>query len=201
MAPAAKTIEFLFDYGSPYSYIADSIIDAVADRTGATVVRQPILLGGVHKATENQSPALESCVPKRNYGGITMKRWVAKHGVAFQPNPFFPINTLAAMRMAVAAKHMGVFETFHPAVFKSFWVDGKNMGDAEVFGAVLTDAGLDAAALFAKSQEQEIKDELKSETERAVDRGVFGAPTFFVGDEMYFGQDHLPFLEADLKAA
>ena len=196
-----KTIEFFFDYGSPYSYLADMQIDAVADRASATVVRRPMLLGGVHKATENQSPFLETCVPKRNYGGVTMQRWVAKHGFPFQSNPNFPINTLAAMRMAVAAQHLGVFEPFHKAVFKGFWADGKNMGDPEIFGTVLTDARLDANAILAKSQEQEIKDELKKVTEEAVARGVFGAPTFFFGDEMYFGQDHLIFLEADLAAA
>ncbi len=201
MAENGKKVEFFFDYGSPYSYIAETQMDAFEARTGTTIVRRPMLLGGVHKATENQSPFLETCVPKRNYGGVTMQRWIAKRNIPFQANPNFPINTLAAMRMSVAAQHLGVFETFHQAVFKGFWVDAKNMGDPEIFGAVLAGAGLDAEAVFAKSQEQDIKDELKKVTEEAVSRGVFGAPTFFFGDQMYFGQDHLPFLEDDLAAA
>ncbi len=201
MGETAKTIEFFFDYGSPYSYIAETQIGALAERCGAVVTRRPFLLGGVHKATENQSPVLETCVPKRNYGGVTMQRWIAHHGIPFQFNPNFPINTLAAMRMAVAAQHLGVFDAFHSAMFKGFWIDSKNMGDPEVVGAVLAEAGVDGAAVFAKSQEQAIKDELKQVTEEAVSRGAFGAPTFFFGDQIYFGQDHLLFLEAGLKAA
>lgn len=201
MALPAKTIEFFFDYGSPYSYIAETQIDALARRTDAVVQRRPFLLGGAHKDTGNQSPVFETCVPKREYGGVTMQRWIARHGIPFQLNPFFPINTLAAMRMAVAAQELGVFDTFHTNVFRAFWVDGKNMGDPEIFGAVLSDAGLDTQALFTKSQEQGVKDTLKKATEEAVSRGVFGAPTFFFGDQMYFGQDHMLFLEADLLAA
>ena len=198
---ADKQIEFLFDYGSPFSYVAEMIIDDVANRNGATITRTPILLGGVHKATENKSPFLETCEPKRNYGGLTMQRWVAHHGITLNPNPAFPINTLAAMRMAVAAQHLGVFEKFHLPVFKAFWVDQKDMGDMQVFASVLQEAGLDAEQIFTTSQEQHIKDELKKNTENAVSRGVFGAPSFFFDGQLYFGQDHLIFLEAALQAA
>ena len=196
----AKTVEFFFDYGSPYSYIADTQIEGIKKRTGATIEYRPFLLGGAFKATENQSPAFETCKPKAAYGGLVMQRWVAKHGIKFQRNPFFPINTLPLMRACTAAKMDGVFEAFHAAVFPAFWAEGKNMGDPEVIGEVLTKGGVDAEKLMARTQDQEVKDALIAATEEAVKRGTFGAPTFFVGDEMFFGQDHIPFLEDYLNS-
>ncbi|MCP4003460.1 MAG: 2-hydroxychromene-2-carboxylate isomerase [bacterium] len=188
-------IEFFFDYGSPYSYLADTQLADLCERTGAAIKYRPMLLGGVFKATGNQSPAMETVQNKLRYFGAETRRWVEHYGVPFNSNPNFPINTLLAMRTCVAAQHEGVFQEFHGAVYPAFWVDGQNMGDPEVIAGVLDRAGLDAKRLLERSSEAEIKNELRSNTEEAVERGAFGAPTFFVGDEMFFGADRLMFVE------
>ncbi len=191
----ARRLEFFFDYGSPYSYLADAQLGALAARSGATIAYQPMLLGGVYKATGNQSPMQHPVEAKRLYGAVEMRRWVAHYGVPFQSNPFFPIDTLPIMRACVAALREGVFEPFHRAVYPAFWSQGLNLGDADVFAGVLARAGLDAKRLRERAAEPEVKAELRATTELAVRRGVFGAPTFFVGDEMFFGADQLPFVE------
>ena len=117
----------------------------------------------------------------------------------FQRNPFFPINTLALMRGATAAQIDGVFETYHPAMFKAMWVDGRNLNDIKEVIAVLAAAGLDARKIGNRIQDQDVKDRLKATTDEAVARGVFGAPTSFVADMMFFGNDRLPFVEMALK--
>ena len=191
-------LEFFFDYGSPYSYLANSRLPALVGRTGAEVAYRPMLLGGVFKATGNSSPAVEPCEPKRAYGGLELRRWIAHLGVPFGGNPHFPINTLLLMRTAVAAQHAGVFEPFHRAVYPAFWAEGENLGEPEVLGRVVEKAGLDARALLEAGGDPEVKAELRSTTEEAVARGVFGAPTFFVEDEMFFGNDRLDFVERAL---
>ncbi len=191
-------LEFYFDYGSPYSYLADTQLAALAKRTGAEIDYRPMLLGGVFKATGNHSPAVESVENKRRYNAIDMRRWVDHYGADFQPNPFFPINTLQLMRAAVAAQREGVFEPFHRAVYRAFWAEAKNMGEPEVVARVLEQANVAARPLFERAADPEVKQELRSTTEAAVERGVFGAPTFFVGNEMFFGADHLPFVEEAL---
>ncbi len=193
-------LEFFFDYGSPYSYLANTQLRGLIERTGAALVHRPMLLGGVFKATGNQSPAFEPCEPKRAYGGVEMRRFVAHYGVPFGANPFFPINTLPIMRSCVAAQREGVFETFHAAVYPAFWVEGLNLGDPEVFASVLEKAGLDAKRLLELGNDADVKAELRANTDEAVERGVFGAPTFFVGDEMFFGADRLMFVEQALTA-
>lgn len=194
----AARCEFFFDYGSPHSYLADSQLVGLASRTGAEVVHRPMLLGGVFKATGNQSPAFESVEAKRSYGGTVLRRYVSRYGVPFRGNPFFPINTLGLMRGAVAAQRRDEFAAYHPAVFAAFWVEGLDLGDAEVVARVLAGAGLDAAVLLAAAGDPDVKRALRENTEEAVARGAFGAPTFFVGDEMFFGNDHIPFLEETL---
>jgi len=194
-------LEFFFDYGSPYSYLADVQLAAFVERTGAELVYRPMLLGGVFKATGNSSPAFEPCEPKRSYGGREMARWIAHLGVPFVFNPHFPINTILLMRAAVAAQHAGVFESFHRAIYPAFWADGENLGDAEVIARVLGAAGVDAKPLLEATAAPEVKGELRATTEEAVGRGVFGAPSFFVGDELFFGQDRLMFVEAALAGA
>ena len=191
-------LEFFFDYGSPYSYLANSRLPALAERTGAEVSYRPMLLGGVFKATGNSSPAVEPCEAKRSYGGLELRRWVAHLGAPFRANPHFPINTLLLMRTAVAAQHAGVFEPFHRAVYPAFWAEGENLGEPEVVARILEKAGLDARALLEGAGDAAIKAELRASTEEAVARGAFGAPTFFVGDEMYFGNDRLDFVERAL---
>jgi 2-hydroxychromene-2-carboxylate isomerase len=191
-------LEFFFDYGSPYSYLANSRLPALAERTGAEVRYRPMLLGGVFKATGNSSPAVEPCEAKRAYGGLELRRWVAHLGVPFSGNPHFPINTLLLMRTAVAARRAGVFEPFHRAVYPAFWADAENLGEPEVVARVVEKAGLDARALLEAAGDPEVKAELRATTEEAVARGVFGAPTFFVEDEMFFGNDRLDFVERAL---
>ncbi len=193
----ARTLEFYFDYGSPYSYLADTQVEAIAQRAGATLVRKPMLLGGVFKATGNHSPA--ELPQKSAWSGFDMPMWARHYGVPFQRNPFFPVNTLALMRGAAAAQLDGLFERYHPAVFKAMWVEGRNLNDMKEVAVVLTAAALDAEKFGGRIQDQDVKDRLKATTEEAVARGVFGAPTCFVDKMMFFGNDRLPFVELALK--
>jgi 2-hydroxychromene-2-carboxylate isomerase len=189
------SLEFFYDYGSPYSYLADSRLPELAERTGAEVRYRPMLLGGVFKATGNHSPAVQPCEAKRTHGFLDLRRWVAHLGVPFRVNPHFPVNTLLLMRTAVAAQRAGVFHPFHCSVYPAFWAEGENLGEPEVIGRVLEKAGLDARALLEATGDPAVKAELRATTEEAVARGVFGAPTFFVEDEMFFGNDRLDFVE------
>ena len=193
----ARTLEFYFDYGSPYSYLADTQVEAIARRTGAALARKPMLLGGVFKATGNASPM--TVEPKSKWSAFDMPMWARYYGVPFKRNPHFPVNTLALMRGAAAAQIDGSFERYHPAMYKAMWVDGRNLNDISEVAAVLTAAGLDAAKFGKRIQDQDVKDRLKETTEKAVERGVFGAPTCFVDDMMFFGNDRLPFVEMALK--
>jgi 2-hydroxychromene-2-carboxylate isomerase len=193
----ARTLEFYYDYGSPYSYLADTQVDAIAKRTGASLVRKPMLLGGVFKATGNASPMTVAL--KSNWSAFDMPMWAKHYGVPFNRNPFFPVNTLALMRGAAAAQIDGIFERYHTAIYKAMWVDGINLNDIGEVAKVLTAAGLDAAKIGNRIQDQDVKDRLKATTDEAVARGVFGAPTSFVGDMMFFGNDRLPFVEMALK--
>jgi len=195
----ARTLEFYFDYGSPYSYLADTQVEAIAKRTGATLARKPMLLGGVFKSTGNHSPA--ELPQKGAWSGFDMPLWARHYGVPFQRNPFFPVNTLALMRGAAAAQIDGSFDRYHPAMFKAMWVDGRNLNDIKEIAAVLSAAGLDAQKFGNRIQEQDVKDRLKATTDEAVARGVFGAPTSFVDGKMFFGNDRLPFVELALKGA
>ncbi len=191
------TLEFFYDYGSPYSYLADTQIEAIAGRAGASLMRKPMLLGGVFKATGNASPM--TIEPKSRWSAFDMPLWARHYGVPFNRNPFFPVNTLALMRGAAAAQIDGTFERYHPAIYKAMWVEGRNLNDMAEVAKVLGEAGLDAAQVGRRIQDQDVKDRLKATTDEAVARGVFGAPTSFVGDRMFFGNDRLPFVERALK--
>jgi 2-hydroxychromene-2-carboxylate isomerase len=195
----APKLEFFFDYGSPFSYLADTQLKGLAARTGAEIVYRPILLGGVFKETGNASPI--TIEAKRKYMMAELERWAGRYGVAALRNAHFPINTMRLMRGAIAAQHAGVFPAYHRAIFDAFWARGLNLGDAAVMREVLEQAGLDAARIMAMSEEHAVKDELRRNTEEAVRRGAFGAPTFFVGDEMFWGNDRLEFVEQALAAA
>ena len=160
-------------------------------------MRKPMLLGGVFKATGNASPmAVE---PKSKWSSFDLPMWARHYGVPFKRNPFFPVNTLALMRGAAAAQIDGTFERYHPAVYKAMWVDGRNLNDMAEVAAVLGEAGVDARKIGNRIQEQDVKDRLKATTDEAVARGVFGAPTSFVDNMMFFGNDRLPFVEMALK--
>lgn len=193
-----RRLEFFFDYGSPYSYLANGQLAALVERTGCALVHRPMLLGGVFKATGNRSPAMEPVEAKRRYGAVELRRFAAHYGAPFVPNPHFPINTLALMRACHATIARGVFAAFHERVFPAFWAEGRDLGDASVLTGVLEEAGLDAAGILRAAGEPAAKDALRRTTEEAVARGVFGAPSFFVGDEMFFGADRLAFVEAAL---
>jgi 2-hydroxychromene-2-carboxylate isomerase len=194
----AKQIEFLFDYGSPFSYLANIQLPGFAKRNAAAVIYRPILLGAVLKATGNSSPMT---VPaKARYFAVDMRRWAARYGVMLKLNPHpFMGNTLSLMRGAVAAQRLGVFGAYHEAVYRATWAEGLDLGEQAVLSGVLQRAGVNLADLFAAAERQEVKDDLRRNTEDAVARGVFGAPTFFVGDEMFWGNDRFDFVEEALR--
>ena len=189
-----KSAEFFFDLGSPASYLAWTQLPALCAQAGASLVYRPILLGGVFQATGNASPAL---VPaKGRYMAIDLERFAARYGVPFRMNPHFPINTLQLMRAlsGVQLRQPERFEALLGALFTALWAEGANLGDAATTAAVLSSAGFDPADILALTADAEVKAVLKSSTEEAVARGVFGAPTVFVGEAMFFGQDRLDFV-------
>jgi 2-hydroxychromene-2-carboxylate isomerase len=192
-------VEFFFDFGSPTTYLAYKQLPKIAARTGAKIVYRPMLLGGVFKATGNSTPA--ALPAKARFMHDDIKRFAVRYGVPFVQNPHFPINTLSLMRGAVAAKRLGCFTSYCDAVFDATWAERKAMGDPAVVAEVLTKAGIDARALFALTEDQGVKDELRATTEEAVARGAFGAPTCFVDGVMFFGQDRLDFIEQALAGA
>ena len=196
----SKQVEFLFDFGSPTAYLAYTQLPALAAARGAQIVWRPILLGGIHKASGNASPATVPAKARWMFGD--MSRWAQRYGVAFQMNPHFPINTMSLMRGAVGVQmHMpGQFLHYVDTMFRAMWAQPRNMGDAQEIAAVLREAKLDADQIFALAAEPAVKDQLKRNSEEAVERGVFGAPTFFVGNEMFFGQDRLEFVAEALDA-
>ncbi len=193
----SKQVEFFFDVGSPASYLAWTQISKLAQRHGAEVIYQPMLLGGVFKATGNTSPA--TIPAKGRYTRVDFLRFARRYGVPFEHNPFFPINTMQLMRGAAAYLGTERFVPYVEAVFQAMWVDGQDMGNPEVVAEVLGRHGFDAAELLQKINDPAVKDRLRQITEQAIERGVFGAPTMFVGDEMFFGQDRLDFVEEALS--
>jgi len=195
-----KTVDFYFDFGSPAAYLAWTQLPKLCADAGATLVWQPILLGGVFQATGNRAPIT---VPlKGSYLFVDLARFANRYGVPLVMNPHFPINTLHLMRAAVGLQLRADarFEAYCAAMFRAIWVDALNLGDPAVLAATLTDAGFDPAALLALSAEPEVKETLKARTDAAVQRGIFGAPTMFVGDQMFWGQDRLDFVRDALAA-
>lgn len=186
--------EFIFDFGSPNAYLAWKALPAIEARTGARFDPVPCLLGGIFKATGNQSPVMANAnIPaKMAYDMLEMRRFIARHGLTkFQMNPHFPVNTLLLMRVATAARRDGALAPLMAAAFAAMWEDGRKMDDPAVIAAALTAAGLPAERMLAAAGEPEVKARLIAETERAVARGAFGIPTFFIGDDMWFGKDRL----------
>jgi 2-hydroxychromene-2-carboxylate isomerase len=199
-----QKVEFHFDFGSPNAYLAHRVIPDVERRTGAKFEYVPILLGGVFKLTNNRSP-IEKMAGIKNrleYERLEMQRFIRRHGIKdFTMNPFFPVNTLLIMRGALAAQFEGVFERYVDEVFKAMWAEPKKMDDPQVVGATLQQAGLDGPALLARTQDPEVKDRLLKNTEASVARGTFGAPTFFVGNDIFFGKDKLRDVEEEITRA
>lgn len=196
----AKGLEFLFDFGGPNSYLAHKSLPEICARTGAELVYVPILLGGLFKLTNNQAPMMRyaETPAKRNYEMLEFDRFVKAHALPFKMNPRFPINSLFLMRGAVAAQQLGCFALYVDTVMAAMWEDSKNMGEAEIVRQVLDSAGLDSAALLALADDPDVKAELMANTEAAAKRGAFGVPTFFVGEEMFWGKERLGQVEAAL---
>jgi 2-hydroxychromene-2-carboxylate isomerase len=200
----AKTIDFIFDFGSPNGYLSWKVMPQILASTGATVNLIPCLLGGIFKITGNQAPnqAFGGVQGKLAYEARETQRFVEKHGLAaYRFNPHFPVNTLLIMRGLVAARRAGVGDRYLEVVLKAMWEDGQKMDDPVVVAEVLTGAGLDAKAILEATQQPEVKAELMANTEAAAARGAFGIPTFFVGDEMFFGKDRLGQVEEELLKA
>ncbi|MDB5450754.1 MAG: disulfide bond formation protein DsbA [Phenylobacterium sp.] len=193
-----RQIEFLFDVGSPTSYLAHKRLPAVLRRTEAEVTYLPILLGGVFRATGNVSPA--TIPAKGRWMDADLARFAAREGIVFVRNPYFPINTLHLMRGATGLIGDPRFMAYVEAVFDAMWREPRNLGDPAEVAAVLGPVGIEADEFRALVERDEVKARLKATTEAAVARGVFGVPTFFVGGEMFFGQDRLDFVEEALAA-
>ena len=197
-------VEFLFDFGSPNAYLSHLVIPAIEKRQGVKFDYVPVLLGGVFKLTNNRSPA-ESNAGIRNkpeYQSLETERFIRRHGITrYRMNPHFPVNTLAIMRGAVAARKLGIFERYVDEVYRHMWAEPKKLDDPAVLRAALLESNLPADRLFELVQTQEVKDELMAETKRAVERGTFGSPTFFVDGEIYFGKDRLRDVEEAIASA
>jgi 2-hydroxychromene-2-carboxylate isomerase len=195
--------EFLFDFGSPNAFLAHRVIPHIEKRTGVKFAYTPVLLGGIFKATGNQSPmqAFGHIKNKIAYEQLETQRFISSHGIAdFKFNPFFPVNTLNLMRMAVAAQNEGILPRFMDAVFHHMWIEPRKMDDPEVIKAALSQSGIDPA-LLERAQAGEVKAKLIANTEDAVARGTFGIPTFFVGSEIFFGKDRLRDVEEAINVA
>jgi 2-hydroxychromene-2-carboxylate isomerase len=187
-------VEFHFDFGSPNAYLAHLVVPEIERRTGAAFEYVPVLLGGIFKATNNRSPS-ESLIGIKNkpeYEQLESERFVRRHKIArFTMNPNFPVNTLTLMRGAVAAQTLGVFERYVDEIYRHMWAEPKKMDDPEVLHAALKESGLDAVRLLELTQDPAIKSRLMENTRRSVELGSFGAPTFYVGTEIFFGKDRL----------
>ena len=194
-------VEFLFDFGSPNAYLAELALPGIEKRTGSRFGYVPILLGGVFKATNNKSPfeSLRGIKNKSEYNALETRRFIRRHNItSFKQNPYFPVNTLTLMRGAVAAQFENMFEPYFRAAFHHMWVEPKKMDDPDISRRAFIASGIDIDRLNLRAQQDDVKRKLMDLTLDAVGRGVFGAPTFFVGDEMFFGKDQLRDVEASI---
>lgn len=195
----SKTVEFFFDLGSPATYLAYTQLPKICAQTDSQLVYKPMLLGGVFKATGNASPAM---IPaKGRYMFKDLDRYAQRYDVPLKFNPHFPINTLMLMRAitGMQVRHPERFQAFIDCLFSALWVEGRNLDDPATIAAVLTENGFEPNAVLALTADEHIKTVLKENTEQAVQRGVFGAPSMFIGDELFFGQDRLDFVREALS--
>lgn len=198
------TVDFIFDFGSPNAYLSHRILPAIVQRTDATFRYVPCLLGGIFKATGNQPPmvAFGSIKGKLDYEMLENRRFIARHGLTrFHFNPHFPVNTLMLMRGAIAAQMDGRLSEYVEAGLTGMWEQGLKMDDPDVYVTAMTRAGFDGASLLERTQDPTVKAKLAENTVAAVDRGAFGIPTFYVGEEMFFGKDRLGQVEEAIAAA
>jgi 2-hydroxychromene-2-carboxylate isomerase len=197
-------VEFHFDFGSPNAYLSHLVIPEIEKRTGVKFEYVPVLLGGVFKLTNNRSPAqsFAGIKNKPEYERLEMNRFIKRHGITrFKSNPFFPVNTLMMMRGAIAAQPLGVFDRYVDEMYRHMWAEPKKMDDLEIFRAALSAAGLPQERIFELIQTDEVKNRLLENTNRSVERGTFGSPTFYVGDEIFFGKDRLRDVEEMIIAS
>lgn len=198
----AVSAEFHFDFGSPNAYLSHRVLPAIERRTGIAFTYVPVLLGGVFKATNNVSPAisLAGIKNKPEYEALEMRRFLSRHAIDdFRSNPHFPVNTLQVMRGAIFAQRNGFFDRYVDEVYRHMWSEPKKMDDPDVLRSALSESGLDADAVLAGIQDPEVKAELIQNTEKSVARGVFGSPSFFVGEELFFGKDRLREVEEEIE--
>lgn len=191
----AKKLEFFYDYVSPYSYLANSQLGKIGE---SIVVYRPMFLGAVMQATGNKPPG--TIEAKGKYLRKDIARWSKYYDIEYNRNPNFPLNTLKALRLAVVAVQDDVFDQVHSALFDASFVHQLDLGDDKVLGDLMESTGLDRDATFARIADQSVKDALKANTEEAISRGAFGAPTFFVGEEIFFGNDRFHFIEGALAS-
>ena len=194
-------VEFQFDFGSPNAYLAELAIPGIEKRTGVKFEYVPVLLGGIFKATNNVSPfeSLRGIKNKPEYQTLETQRFIRRHNVTkFTNNPFFPVNTLMLMRGAVAARFEDMFDPYFRAAYHHMWVEPKKMDDLEIFRNAFIASGIDIDRLIARAQQDDVKKKLIENTSDAVNRGAFGSPTFFVGQEMFFGKDQLRDVEEEI---
>ncbi|MDR3419474.1 MAG: 2-hydroxychromene-2-carboxylate isomerase [Nevskia sp.] len=188
-----QTVEFFWDPASPYTYLASTQIEALTARAGARLEWKPFLLGKVFEATGNRMPAAVPAKGKHLF--IDVQRWAQHYGVPVNMPKIFPLNSVLALRAAVAAATHGKAAEFAKAAMKAYWADGLDVSQPDAVATVAAVVGLDGAALLAQTQEQPVKDQLRANTDEAVKRGAFGAPTFFVGERLFWGNDRLVLLE------
>jgi 2-hydroxychromene-2-carboxylate isomerase len=199
----SKTLDFIFDFASPNAYFVYKALPPILERTNAQLNVIPCLLGGLFKATGNQAPmlAFQGVRGKLEYDQLEIRRFVEKHALHhFKLNPHFPVNTLLLMRGAIAAQNSGQLEEYIEAGLSSMWEQELKMDEPEVFVQAMTAAGLDGQALLESTQDPAVKAKLMENTAAAVERGAFGIPTFYVGDEMFFGKERLQQIEEELSA-
>jgi 2-hydroxychromene-2-carboxylate isomerase len=194
-------VQFLFDFGSPNAYLCHRVLADIEARTGVRFEYLPILLGGLFKLSNNRSAAeaFADIPNKRAYDKLEVQRFIARHQLTrFKFNPHFPVNTLKIMRMAVAAQALGCGPQTIEAMYSAMWEQARNMDDPDEIAAVLREAGLDSPALLARAQDPEVKARLAANTQSAFERGAFGSPSFFVGDQLFFGKDRLREIEEEI---
>jgi 2-hydroxychromene-2-carboxylate isomerase len=194
-------VEFHFDFGSPNAYLAELVLPQLEQRTGVKFDYVPVLLGGIYKATNNMSPAesLHGIRNKPEYQALETRRFIKRHNITtFRTNPFFPVNTLMLMRGAVAAKFENMFEPYFRAAYHHMWEAPKKMDDLQIFRDAFISSGIDIDRLIARARQDDVKKKLIENTTDAVERGSFGSPTFFVGEEMFFGKDQLRDVEESI---
>ena len=196
-----KTLDFIFDFGSPNAYLVHKVLPEFKLVNNIHINYMPCLLGGIFKQTNNRSPmeAFTNILGKSDYENLEMKRFIEKHKINnYNPNPFFPVNTLTLMRGAIVAHRENWLDKYIEAGFHHMWENPKNMGDPEVYKNAMLSSGFNSSDLLNKIQTNEVKEQLITNTRRAVEKGVFGVPTFFLEDQMFFGKERLMQIEAIL---